>query len=612
MDASAKGIKFKRGLAIFLWVISFVTSASAKEVNFEATVDRNKVSLGSSLQLNFTFNNTQEMPVLQLPQLEGFESRYLGPFTKISNINGQASSSITHIYTLIPVKNGIFNIGPFKLEYKGDTYSSGPVTIEVAEAKAPQAGGVETNAPLAAQDINERIFLVIQPEKKQAYLNEPVPISLKLYVRGLTLRDLRDLKFEHEGFALGEFQDRGEYQETAAGVNYAVREFATVIFGLRPGEFKLGPANLKCSLLAQKQSRRRGSSAADDFFDTNIFDDFFGRYDIYPLELKSREVPITISALPEAQKPENFSGAIGNFNLEVSVGPQEVKVGDPVTLKISVTGKGNFSTVNAPKLAAEENFKIYDPLVKQQQNQKYFEQIIMPNSETISEVPAVSFNFFNPSSGQYQVLSRGPFPLKVLPPDKEALSRIIEAGQSKTVLLREERIGRDIVYIKPQMGSPRERGVYFYKTKFFLWLHIIGLCVLLAGYVLSKKSKRLKQDIRYARKLAAPKKARNGMRRAAIYLRQNKTKEFYDCVFATLQEYLGDKFHLPSQGITAGVIEDILKDKVISEEALNKIREIFRSCDLARYTVSESRKEDLLETLKKLEETIDYLQRSKL
>jgi len=68
-------------------------------------------------------------------------------------------------------------------------------------------------------------------------------------------------------------------------------------------------------------------------FNDDIFNDFFGRYEAYPLELKSTEIPITVLSLPQEGKPEGFDGALGNFQLNVEATPLEVKAGDPITLK---------------------------------------------------------------------------------------------------------------------------------------------------------------------------------------------------------------------------------------------------------------------------------------
>ena len=69
---------------------------------------------------------------------------------------------------------------------------------------------------------------------------------------------------------------------------------------------------------------------------------------------------------------------------------------------------------------------------------------------------------------------------------------------------------------------------------------------------------------------------------------------------------------MPSKGITISVIDEQLKNKGVSEDVLNKLRDIFRECDMVRYAASQLTRENMSGSLAKLEETIDYFQRNKL
>ena len=107
--------------------LCFVLNCFAKDVNFELTVDRNRVAVGQTLELDLTFTDTQNIPTLDLPPIEGFQARYAGPSTRMSIVNGKASSSITHVYTLLATKEGTFRIGPFHLEFNNDKYTSNAI-----------------------------------------------------------------------------------------------------------------------------------------------------------------------------------------------------------------------------------------------------------------------------------------------------------------------------------------------------------------------------------------------------------------------------------------------------------------------------------------------------
>ncbi|MFA5363341.1 MAG: BatD family protein [Candidatus Omnitrophota bacterium] len=592
--------------------LSFAAVCFAKELSFEATVDRNKVSLGSSLQLALAFNNVQNMAALDFPPIDGFQARYLGPSTMMSIVNGKVSSSVTHNYVLLSTKAGNFKIGPFKLEYKGDTYTSNQLSVEVV--KGPVENTSQPGSPAEPQitDLNDRLFVTIQTKNKTAYVNEIIPVTIKLYINNLGVRDIQYPEFSHEGFSAGGFDKPKQYQEVYQGANCDVLEFNTSIFGLRPGEFKLGPAHVKCNLITRKQAIQKPPFGSNNSFDADIFDDFFGRYEAHSLDLQSGDILFSVLPLPGENRPEDFSGTLGNFDLEVTISPREVKVGDPITLTMVVSGEGNFSIVGVPKLKSETGFKIYEPQIKQAGNQKSFEQIIMPMSEQIKEIPLVSFSFFDTQTGAYKTITRGPFPITIVKSEKEE-SKIIENKQFVApALITEEKLGRDIVYIKDSPGRLRKKGEYLYKNKIFLVLQIIPLLLYLLTVIIYRRQKRFKTDLKYARQLLAPRKARAGIRQAKKYLEKSNAQKFYDALFDTLQEYLGDKFHLPSKGITSSIIDEQLGGNGIAEEVLVKLRDIFRDCDMVRYASSQLTREDMRASLNKLEEVIDYFQRKKI
>lgn len=601
-------------LAAGFAAILFLNESLAKEINFEATVERNKVSLGQSLKLNFTFRQTQDMPALELPEIDGFISRYLGPSTSMSIINGQVSSSITHVYTLLPDKTGQFKIGPLKFEYKSDTYLSNPVNIEVVESQQQADIPADTRQQnIGSKDLADRIFLMVQAGKDRVYLNQLTSLTIKLYVNRIGVRDIQFPKLDHEGLSVSEFEQPKQYQEVLNGVNYDVIEFGASVFGLRPGEFRLGPVSLSCNLVVKKEDQRPDQSI-DDFFNSNVFDNFFGRYETYPLELKGVDIPITVLDLPQENKPDDFSQAIGDFTMDVAASPLEVKVGDPVTLRVVIRGEGNFNTVNMPAMRLGGSFKAYDPQIKQESSQKSFEQILMPLNDQVNELPELFFSFFNPRTGKYESISKGPFSIKVLKSEQEERSRII--GSTGPALAapeaREENLGRDIVYIKDTFGSARPRGAYLYNNKIFWFFQLLPLAALLLLWFFHSQEKKLRDDIKYARRTLAPRKARRGLDQCRKLLDNDNKKEFFDLVFNTLQEYLGDRFHLKSQAITSSVIDEVLRPRNIPADLLSKLGDIFKECDMARYAVSGIGPEAMSVTLKKLEDIIDFLERNKV
>jgi hypothetical protein len=303
---------------------------------------------------------------------------------------------------------------------------------------------------------------------------------------------------------------------------------------------------------------------------------------------------------------------MGEFRLEVVAGPGQVSVGDPVTVKAVVSGTGNFSSVILPKFENRDDLKVYDPKVTQELGAKTFEQIVMPLSDSVKEIPAISFSFFNTVTGQYETLRRGPFPISVLRREKQQESRLIEAagGSDRNVPAgKPETLGKDIVFIKESVSGvgPSRRYAYEDPIIWAVWIFVTLLYGILHGIYAWKK--RLSTDTAFAGKLNAPKAARRGISAAQKYCSAGRQAEFFDAVFTTMQEYLGHKYHLPVKGLTFANVRPVLEAQHVPAEWLGIIREIFDACDMARYAPGRVSQDMVKDILKKLQDVVQYLEK---
>ncbi len=594
-------------------ILSFVFSgtAFAADIKFQASVDRNKVSLGSAINLNLTFYGTQRMPAPQLPKIDGFQSRYQGPSTRVSMVNGKISSSITHIYTLIPMRVGKFKIGPLSLEYKKKTYTSKQITVEVVEGSVNASESTQRSSSEEASKLGDNIFLKMSVPKQDIYLNEIIPLTIKLYVSRLAVRDIEYPIFSHNGFSTDKFAKPAQYRDVLNGREYEVIEFKTNIFGTKTAKLVLGPAQIKCNLIVNKK-RQRSSSPFDSFFGDDAFGDFFSRREIYPLSLKSKEIPITVKDLPEEGKPEDFSGAVGNFTFDLKAEPKEVNVGDPITLKMVIKGRGNFATVTCPKLEANQSFKIYDPEVKQEYGTKTFEQILMPDTDTVQEIPKITFSCFDTEKKVYRTISKGPVPIKITKSKKGKGLRIVESSQSAAKYVKKEVLGRDIVYIKDEPGNMIKNQACIYKNRIFLLIQLFPLIIFIFLSIVHKRTEKLRTDLRYARNLRAFKKAKQGIKKAKSLLERKRTREFYDSILKTLKEYLGNKLHIAPGGITSDIVDKVLRRKAINKKILNALDDIFKKCDATRYALLERSEKETDSLFEKVKEVIRLLEKERL
>jgi len=600
-----------KDLILLCLLFASVLSAGAVfagEIKFEAFVDRDVVSLGQSIQLSLRLNGSRDLPAPALPDIDGFSSRYVGPSTSMSIVNGRMSSSITHIYRLVPLKTGTFSLGPFQIEYEGDTYTSNSLSVEVADSQSGDATVYHSRKSRNAE-LKDRLFLTIEAEKENVYVNEAMPVTITLYVSGISVKDIQYPEFAHEGLSAEGFAKPRQYQKQKDGVVYDVVEFKTTIFGARAGTFRLGPATMGANLAVKRESRRQ--SRFDSFFGNDPFDDFLGGYEKEPVNLSSEEITIEVMSLPKKGRPLDYSGAVGIFDFNAEVTPSSVKAGDPVTLKMTVTGSGSIDTVNVAGLKEQPGLKVYEPQVKQEGNKKTFEQVLIPAAVSLKKIPAVTFSFFNTVTGKYESITKGPFPVNVTKSEYREELTIIDSQQGIQKPVIHETLGKDIIYIKESPGRFRKKGEYLYSNPLFIVFQTVPLVFLAVVIAIKKKHERLKTDIGYARRLKAPKKAGKGIKEAGQYIEKGMKQEFYDSVFRTIREYIGNRFHVADGGITIETVEEMFKGKDVGQDMIDNLRNIFSECDMVRYAPSGIDTAKMEKTLKDLKEVIDHLERHK-
>lgn len=602
--------------AAVLLIVCGISAADAKELRFEASLDKPQVAIGATAKLGLSFYGTQSIPAPDLGNIDGLEVRYMGPSTMMTVLNGQVSSSITHMYSVLPLRLGKFQIGPFAFTYKGDEYKSNMVSLEVTETRPVVPKSVQKQDEAMPVDLNleDRIFLHLETSKQVAYVNELIPIKVKLYVNRMNVSDIQLPAFAQESFSKIEFKEPKQYKENMNGSLYDVLEFSTSIFGTKPGDYNLGPATIKANVVVKRRAAKpsSGDPFSEDFTRDSFFDDFFTRYERHPVELKSQAIQVSVLPLPSQNRPANFSGAVGDYQFIYAASPTKLKAGDPVTLRMEINGTGNLNTILMPNIAASSGFKTYEPQVKTGEHSKSFTQVMIPESENITEVPVAEFSFFDPAKKDYVTISRGPIPIQVEKPKEEAPSQVIGPSEEAKEERPKDDLGRDLVYIKELPGRWRRVDYQVYKNGFLAPFLAVPLLLLVSLAIARGRADRLQRDTAYASKLNSVKAAKTGLKSLKRLLRSKDEKAFYEALFTTLQRYLGHKLRIPPAGVTSDIVEGVLKTKDVDVDILGVVAGLFRACDEARFAMSKKELMHMSDDLKRIEEVINYFERKKV
>lgn len=605
----------KKLFTIMILLAAIAGPAEAKDVRFEASIDKAQVAIGTAAKLGLSFYGTQSVPAPDLGNIDGLEIRYMGPSTMMTVLNGQVSSSITHMYSVLPLRLGKFQLGPFAFTYKGDDYKSNMVFLEVTETRPVPKPVAKADQEMPVDlDLDDRIFVTLETAKQVAYTNELIPITVKLYVNRMNVSDIQLPSFAQESFSKIEFKEPRQYRENMNGSIYDVLEFSTSIFGTKPGDYKLGPAVIKANVVVKRRTARRTSQDpfSEDFTRDSFFDDFFTRFERHPVELKSQDIQVSVLPLPSQGRPANFSGAVGDYQFIYAASPTKLKAGDPVTLRMEVNGTGNLNTVLMPNIGAANGFKVYDPQVKTGEHSKAFTQVMIPESDNVKEIPKAEFSYFDPAKKDYVTISRGPISIQVEKVKDEAPSQVVGPAAQEEDEKPKDELGRDMVYIKELPGRWRRVDYQVYKNAMFIPILLLPFLVLVSIMIVRGHADRLRRDTMYASRLNSVKAAKTGLRSLRKYLRAKDEKLFYESLFGTLQGYLGHKLRIPPAGVTSDIVEGMLASKDVDVDIMALVAGLFRACDETRFAMSTKDLMHMKDDLKRVEEVINYFERKKV
>lgn len=607
----------------FIFVISFFLLVGhfgkiyAEELKLTASVDNTSIEIGNYVRLTIEIHGAFDTEPPKLPELEGFSLKY-GPSvtTQTRIINNVVSVNRGFTYMLVPKGIGKFSIPPATLKYRGKTYTSNPVEIEVLERKP-----VERRKERSGDsDINKRLFIELTTDKEEAYIYEQIVLSFKFFFqRGLPVEDLDYIPPSTKSFLAERLGDERRYEEVRDGILYSVIELQTALFPLVSDTIEIPPAKFKCNILVRQQSSRSWDPFEDSFGDS-LFNEFLGRKNYrYPVERDTNSIKLKIKALPETDKPDNFAGAVGNFTMDVSAKPKKVNVGDPITLTIRIAGKGNIKTLGEPTLTPErkEDFKFYSTETNTSITDKeegitgetVFNKVIEPQHDNITTTPRVSFSYFDPVMEKYQTITHEPISISVENSETEIPLRFtlkdIETTKGEVRILT-----KDILPIITNTDSFTNQGKSILKRPVFLALVFLSPILLVSFCVyLQRHRDRLKTDTGYARKRQALTQARSQLINTKHLMHSGKSTEFYSLLAKTLTEFVADKLNMPPASITSGIISETLNRHSVPSKPIEELKECLESCDHARFSVANNTKEQMENILKRAENVIECLEK---
>ena len=309
-------------------------------------------------------------------------------------------------------------------------------------------------------------------------------------------------------------------------------------------------------------------------------------------------------------RPDSYTGGVGELDFDVSVGPMQVKAGEPVTLKMRIHGNGNLEKIIPPGITDHHDIKLYEArtIKTQTPDEVRFEQVVIPKSDSVKEIPAISFSYFNTKTADFRTITRGPFPITVESAPQNAAQVI--ATVPSTIRHETKVLGRDIAYLKSRPEAWRmkddETG---YRTTPVRILLALPLVLLIALSVVVGRRNALNNNVALARRQKAPKAARRNIQQAKRALHTKDEAAFHQAMWDALTEYFGHRLNLAPGEIT---LQTVLA-RIPGETAA--IEHLFNTLEQRRYGIrshEDNPRDEMKTLLRELSSIFKQCERMKL
>jgi hypothetical protein len=403
------------GLRLLFAFLLLVGAAPSllRGATFTATLDRETVTVGETATLSLKFEGGDPKAMPAPPRLPNLQIANEGSSRNISIINGQVAASIAQNFALTPTQPGEFIIPALRAEIDGQVLTTQPLKLTAVKANSTAANG-------AGEQL--AFFKLVVP-KKEVYVGEMLAVEFQVYIReGVANGEGLLQEFDRyngcpvkaEGVSIIKTAHAQRRRMRSGNSIYGVATLVTSLSSVKTGPLAIGTMDVNLTLQLPLANQRR----------RDPFDPFgmFQQVEERRVALSTEPETITVLPLPKDNVPANFNGAVGNFSMSVSAGPTNVAAGDPVTVKVQISGRGAFDSLALPEQSAWRDFKTYPPTTKVDttdalglQGTKTFEQVVVPQNPDIKSLPPVSFSFFDPDQKSYRTLTQPAVPLVVRP-----------------------------------------------------------------------------------------------------------------------------------------------------------------------------------------------------
>ena len=532
---------------------------------------------GENSPSGFTWDSGSDFQVLWGPQ----SGRSMS--TQIINGKRTTSSQTTYTYVLRPTGTGKFNIPTATAKVKGKEIRSESKTIEVAAAGAassrPQTQQGSTSRSQQTGVADEDIFMTLELSRTNVVVGEPITATLKLYQR-VNVAGFENVSFpDFNGFWSQEIEAPTNIEfsrEVYEGQIYnsaLLRKF--ILIPQQQGAVKINPAEMVCLV------NIRVASAGN-----SIFDGFFDDYRTIRKRVATKPLTVNVSPLP-AGALASFGGGVGTFEISAKLSKDTLKTHEAGSLLVTVTGKGNVSLLEAPKVSFPPDMEVYDTKVSDRIDKsglngvRYYEFPFIPRSYGDFVIEPIKYSYYDVNTKRYVTLETPAIPLTVERGNETDGGGVVISGPSQKDV---RTLGSDIRFISTKAPGLASKGAFFVGSPSFWIITVLLFVVAAICWAAFRKLAARRADVVGTKTRKATKMALKRLQLAGTFLKQNLYTAFYEELHKALIGFISDKLNMPMAEQSKERMAEALKEKNVNETLVAKFIAILDACEFARYS----------------------------
>jgi hypothetical protein len=435
-----------------LFITIFISSLISQ--NIETFVVSKNIDIDQSFNFTIKIKDIDIDPEVDIsPMLDNF-SVIMGPNmgSEYKFINGKKSISRSISWTIIAKKPGQIKIPRLEVVLDGKQYLTEELTMNVSKK--------ETDT------IATDMFLKIEVTDSDVKIGEQVIVTYTFFTR-IASKVLSTEFPKYKDFWVEKlFDPAGKQIKPEAwndieinGYKYkSIKIYEVALFPLSEGKFDLN------SMIMKIETKEKDPGIRRLFWEDPFFDTFSQR--TKARILVSEQKTINVSKL--INKPRDFTGAVGSFDIMSSVSSDIVENGTPITFYLKLIGEGNLSNIGRPIISFPDDFDIFDGEILIERNITdsvsgaiTWEYNIIPRKEGNYIISAISVPFFDTEKESWNLAKSNPIKLNI------TKSAYIESNSKDSQVIDT----KDIRYIKlSDTIWKTENSSNIYNISFFIIL----------------------------------------------------------------------------------------------------------------------------------------------